>query len=888
MSNNSSLSSKNKFQRFLAICLASTTLSQAMILPLLAEGTPAGETISNTATVEYEDDDGNTFDGSSNTVTVEVAKVHGITNVPNGFNIVLKGTGTNNNIVQTGDTVEFEFRVTNTGNDVANIFIPDLGNIATKGLDTNTLSITVEDESGTAITSYDPNSSDLVVDNVASGDSIIVKIEGNVTATAAGAPVEVQLGNTGSNDDPNNPLADTQNQPDDADTEGAVDEVYTSNSTNATVGGNPANGQREASSVNQVLLGANKRALAQIRKTNSGINDNGTGGDITDDSVTYNLELEVQQTTPNSLFTPADLEGRDFTGQIADGATSGVPGDLSNIILMADVIPENTTLDTTTNTPTAPPNWIVVYSGDDPTTTQADEASWNTDPSTITDIERIGYIYDARQTGGNNKIATGTIVTGFNFTVEIDGSVTADSLSIANIAQLFGSTDDGAAGVTDTGNIFDESGDPNPSNFNDDGSVGPDEDDPESDGVPDPANHGTDADNDNTGQGPGGEDNVIVVSQDGLILNGPDGFPGATGTVFATGPDNNHDFQNASAPTPGDPSPGDTYDPDPITLTNTLSNPGGSDLSDVLLQPIAPEDFSLGGTNTDLPNNTVVTVNFSGQIAEYTYDQTNGQFNLTDGTPIVIPTLASGVSADYTVQVDLPTNTPLSTDNADDNTRGTPGFPVPMIAFVDGDNDGSPDVGETANVTVDQVYTGFLKLIKQVRILDSEGNEREAYTDNPTVDPAPGDELHYRVIYRNISEPQTGSGNNTVLNAQNVVITENGTTADTNSDGQGDGPGNDWALDDDTDGNLDTLNVQNSANDSSTSSVINFLTGINAGTNVGTVDPGDAVTGYETIVPTVAPTGADSTPNSVDATLSTDDVEAGYQRFIFIREVNDQ
>jgi hypothetical protein len=436
--------------------------------------------------------------------------------------------------------------------------------------------------------------------------------------------------------------------------------------------------------------------------------------------------------------------------------------------------------------------------------------------------------------------------------------------------------------------------------------VGPDEDDPESDGVADPSNHGPDANNDNQGDGSsGGEDNVVSVIPPGTILNGPSGQPGASGNIFGVGPDNNHDFQNlATLPAGTDPSPDDgtVVDPAAQIFNNTLSNPDATNpLNNVLLQPISPGFGTIGGDNADLPAGTTVRIDITiGGIlkfAEYTYDGT--QFNITDGLPILIPSISPGVTLNYTTTVDLPAvgdpvnadgsgsspGTPLSTDRTGGGTGNNlvGGFPVPMIAFIDaGAINGTPDPGETSNITVNQIYTGFLRLVKQSRILQGAGpavaSGESTFSITPK-NPAPGNIIEYRVVYRNISEPQAGSGTNVVLSAENVVITEDGTNNLPNN----------WALDlAPVDGVLATLHVINTASDTGGGTInytqqaaITFLNGLF--TSSGTIDPGNTVTGYQVTGLTVAPTG---TAAFDDFDVEDDPIPAGFFEFRFQRQVS--
>jgi hypothetical protein len=303
--------------------------------------------------------------------------------------------------------------------------------------------------------------------------------------------------------------------------------------------------------------------------------------------------------------------------------------------------------------------------------------------------------------------------------------------------------------------------------------------------------------------------------------------------------------------------------PDAVVFDNTLSNPavslpnGINDLKNVLIQPINPKFGGIGDTDANLPNGTKVTIKLGTQQAIYTYTLTGtgtsavGSFSLDPNTtanpsqPIKIPTLAAGVPLNYKVTVDLPANTLLSTDVGH-------GYAVPIIAFIDGNNNGTPDSGENSNYTVNQVYTDFIKITKQVQVLDPDGEVRDNMDygdDDADKQPLPGDTLVYRVNYRNISEPQAGNGNNLILNGKAVLIDENGTK-----------DGNNWGLDNNDDDDLDTINVRNTAKDSNgKDSEITYYTGIDGTTSAGINDPGDAVTGYSSTIDTLAPSADDST-----------------------------
>jgi hypothetical protein len=125
--NQHSLTRKKYYLPLIGTALAAASLFQ-FSLPVFAAGTEAGEILRNTATGTYEDDAGNPYTIESNTVEVTVAKVAGITNIPTGFND--ETNSATNTTVLTGDRVSFEFTISNVGNDISNIFIPDLTEIS--------------------------------------------------------------------------------------------------------------------------------------------------------------------------------------------------------------------------------------------------------------------------------------------------------------------------------------------------------------------------------------------------------------------------------------------------------------------------------------------------------------------------------------------------------------------------------------------------------------------------------------------------------------------------------------------------------------------------------------------------------------------------------------
>jgi hypothetical protein len=745
------------FYRPLLILALAVGGSLQLIFSALANPTSPNTAINNTATATYTDPTtGTTINTTSNTVTVTVAEVAGVTAVPVSANDVSPGGG-----FLPGHTVEYIFRVTNTGNDPTQFFIPSTAAITGTGSGTQG-TIQISTDNGATYVNIPAGN---LTPSVIAGGTVLVKVPVTIGATVSTNDViRVTLGDTGPND---NSQA-TQNVDSSLDGVGAneirtVDNLGTANGDTA---GNPANNEREASAFQEITIGAQQQAFAAVLKNRTGYSNSGTAA-LNDDLLTYKLSLRVDTARPTGS-----------SGALAPAALAGTPISVDNAtvtrVLVSDAIPAQTVL---TGTPTAPGGWTVVYTNS-PVGTIANAALWATNPTAIGGIAnatRIGFINDG-------PIApSATIIDNFIFQVQTTGVTT--TTTIANIAQVFGTSSGGGTTL-----IYDESGDSTPSNYNDNGTPGSNT---PTTGVADPATDGTDTsgnnggDTINTGLNGGGEDNVFTLTAPGTILNGPNGQPGATGPTGGL----NDDFTNKSADiTPAQSVPGSLIDPLEVIFTNTISSP--TTLTNVLLVP-----SDLGTTDT-VPINTTVIITYNGTSASYTYNGTD--FVIDAGnTPVTIPTVTPGTPVTYTVEVNLPVSTPLSTDLG--TPRGDfPSYPVPIYAFVDANGDGSPQPAtEVTNATIDRVYTGFLRLVKEARILDRNGNEVQGYSTAPaTANIRPGNIIEYRITYTNISSPLGSGANSQLLNAANVVIVEDG-IAGTNN----------WAEDQNGDGAIDTQNV---------------------------------------------------------------------------------
>jgi hypothetical protein len=780
------------------------------VAPALAEGTKAGQTISNTATATYQDpnNSGTTLNTTSNPVVVTVAEVAGIT-----ISNVGVVDSTPADVIKVGDTLTYTFAIKNVGNDPTRFRIPNLA--------TTTGPVVAGNLSYSINGSYTQiPGTEVITSSIPVGGTVLVQVPVTVQAGASD-PINVKIGDT-----PNN----TQNVL----RVNNGGDVYTVDNPDAPtiideIPGVPINGTREASNTQISTVGStlapNNMSLATLLKTNTYSNNNTTNS-ITDDTITYNLSLRVEGSDVTGRgITPQPLTG--YTGISVDGVTT------KNYILVSDVIPAGTVLSAVPTAPAAPSGWRAVYSTAPASGVKPQDVVWTTTaPATAADlgtVTRVGFVKETPASADN--IAAGATITGFAIPLAITGTPT--TLTISNIAQLVGQTPQtpGAGGLPVGGlPVYDESGDQNPSNYSGPaGNMTPGAASTDGilptdaaavlaniiDGVANPITQGIDTNNNNTGTGPGGEDNQLIISVVTTpttgVLNGPVGTPGATG------PDgtNNTDFTNKSSFIPAGTSAGSTIDPAPVNFSNTVQNDTAA-AANVTLAPTVPAN------KFDLPTGTKVTITRGSDSAVYTYNQAgSGSFTIASGgTTISILNVPANGIIGYGVEVDLPAGTKLSTDTLPDYTGDTEwGYPVPITATI----------GSATNITIDRVYTGFLQLLKFSRILQGTGpdvignqgnfNSTPAYTNPATglvIDPdpaaadeartpSPGNIIVYEIRYKNISTSQTGSGtgtSNVILQAQNVVITEDGTLSTVPGDGK-----NNWAKDNDNDGIIDTSNV---------------------------------------------------------------------------------
>jgi hypothetical protein len=761
--------SHGRWRQLLAATLAIGSTLQ-LIAPAFADGTAAGTVITNTATATFADGPvgnpgTNSYNATSNTVKISVSEIAGIS---------LTAQTPSNAAPLAGGSFTVDFVIVNTGNDPTLFNIPKAVTFSntTGAFILNKMEIVTLDGLGNVTSATPITAAGIDTAAVPVGGKVTVRVTVDV---APGAPknaaTTIALGKTTNDNEQNVPyVADAGS-------------VRTKDIVGETNGDLPIGIEKEAMDTSTTITVAGRlQAFAAVLKANDGYAP-GTDPNVLDGKLTYNLALKVDNpTTPPAGFVVSDLYG---TAVKVDGVSV-------NRVLVSDAIPGSTQLGVTADI-TKPTNWTIVYS----TTaigTSAYQADWvTTRPSTATNIKRIGFIYNTNAVAAPTDPGLGPILKGSptikGFSFKVTPLTGFKGGAIANIAQIFGQSQPGTVATgTATQIVYDESGDQTTNNGLDGTDPDPLKTPADNGGITDGvANTTKDGVDPGTGNDPsdpatnigadgvtapskviGGEDNVYTIAA--TPLNGPLGQPGAEGSPNNT----NDDFTNKSIVVPPGTDPATTLDPAVFTFTNTVQNTSSS-TQVISLLPTPP------ATTGDLPTNTVVSIkDTAGNIANYTYNGTVFVFTAAGSTaglsatnPIKL-TVAAGLtpatSPSYSVIVDLPTGTPQ-----------LKGFPVPVTAFVDANKTGLP-TGNPSNITIDRLYTNYLSLDKKARILLPDGV-------TPVTGPAgtfttvqadlsaaatPGNIIEYQITYKNIST--AGGTNSVTLPANNLVITENGST----------------------------------------------------------------------------------------------------------------
>jgi hypothetical protein len=751
----------NKSQNFLRKSLylfVGTSLAAGNLLQLALPALAGSLSITNEATGTYDDGNGNQSTTLSNQVVITVEEVPAISINNKSINKSDAAGNTLSGQLQPGDKLTAVFDVVSGGNDPTKIFIPGPTELNANGGVTNGTATKViyqvKDAAGNNIGAAVEltGAGQVSASSVPVGGKIEVKVLVDVSTTAQPSDnVAVKLGNTDAQGAGNNNNQDRAGN-------NQANDVYTEDNPDGSVAGEypgVTTNVREASNVQSLAINAIPKPFVKIEKTYGTYTENSPAGPE-NDVLQYNLKVTVPETKPTGFSTQLTTDNL-YPTYVKGLSGGGETGKLH--VLISDVLPDNTKL---AAVPTGvPAGWTVVYSVDT-ADVEAYRATWTTTaPSDLNTVTRIGYVYT-----GNTAISkSDTPITGFSYGVRLTSAITEGS-SIRNLAEVFGEE----AGKTPTDvtdpSVYDQSGDETYNNDSD-GNGTPDTPVQDTNGKPDPTNDPGDDNNTNTGTGTNGEPNIFTVPTRG-ILNGTvlDGVnhPDAQGPSG----DNNLDFTNVSAPitptTVGD-----------VTITNSVKNTGDA-TKDIKLTILASDltDLPVGTTIITItdPNNTTQTVTYSA-VQATVGGTPNLSITSTQTTPVTISSVPAGGVVTYTVTVSLP----------DDATQNT-GYDVPIIAFIDVNNDNTPDAGDRQNKTIDRIYPGFVTLVKKSQVLDSAGNPVAGAngTLDATAKTATNNErIKFVIEYANISEADpTGGNNNVTLNAQNLTITEDGNTATNN------------------------------------------------------------------------------------------------------------
>ncbi|HEY4441743.1 MAG TPA: hypothetical protein VGN14_14885, partial [Candidatus Elarobacter sp.] len=232
------------------------------------------------------------------------------------------------------------------------------------------------------------------------------------------------------------------------------------------------------------------------------------------------------------------------------------------------------------------------------------------------------------------------------------------------------------------------------------------------------------------------------------VLNGPSGFPAATGPDSTT----NTDYTAVSYTDGGTilaavngstvsvPASAAVY-----TFTNTVQNNGNKD-----------DTFNLtaatGTGLTALPAGWTVTFTSAGQVAS------GSCAAVTAGTLITSVCVPSGGSQNYRVLYTPPGS--ATTFNA-------------YAAYGDAITATSVNDNTKTNITVDEMFVGgYVKLVKSLGVASGQPCATATTFTPGALNVNPGDCVQYTIAYTNVAP--SGGTNCVTLNATNLVITEDG------------------------------------------------------------------------------------------------------------------
>lgn len=642
-----------------ALCLAAA--------PALGQTTSGGTQIQNRASATYSDGT-NSYSVVSNTVTVTVANVAGLTITPDGGSIPT--------VVAGQTSVDFTFTVTNTSNFPTQVRFAALGASIVPSANV-TVTQAVVDVNGNGIDGGDvdilgngspvlyPSASPFLARNA----SFNVVVRATVSSSAAaGSTVSVTLGDASGD----NVAADN-----------SAHEVRTSVPNTVT------------------LSGPESEAVGSISTT-----------------VENDAQLRVDLTVPAGPVALGSNITYDVTARntgaraIATQTLVGGPAGSNTGVFVVVPIPAGTALQ---SVPAPPAGVTVLYStsalgadpapGDPPASGPLSASvTWTTTaPSPLSSTTRVAF-----RLNSGNPLASGATVAGLDIVLTVQSNINA-STPIYGIAEMFGRNSLGTM-------LTDQSDEPSAQ-------------------VPNKGDGNANFDEPRFGTDPvsatQGYRLPTLLTQVGSVLIGPSGAPAAVGPT-----NNNDDYTNKSvapAAIAGLSQLDTLAAAASVDFTNTVQNTGNADDTYTLTAPTVPAGFT-------------VAVSTDGGTS---FTTLSGGGSKTLAVPF-------GGTANVIVRVTAPAGTAvLQSGGFGTTVRATSGV-----------------TNTQKNDTLDNLYTGFLKLVKSFTVINATGV-------GAATDPVPGADIEYSIAYSNVS---TGGGGAGCVNlvASSVVISENGSSAPNN------------------------------------------------------------------------------------------------------------
>ncbi|MDQ3584242.1 MAG: hypothetical protein M3407_00560 [Acidobacteriota bacterium] len=379
--------------------IAVLALTGAFGAHILAQTTPGGTTIQNSASATYSDGNGNDFSTVSNTVTVTVANVSGLVITPDG--------GTNPSVVGGQTNARFTFRVTNTGNFSDQVrFLAGGQSIQLTGPATVAAAYVDSNgngsfEAGTDIDIF-TNAADALSPSLAANGFVDVVVSTNINAGATnGQTVSVRLGDA-AND---NQTADN-----------SAREVR-------TVTGGTANGQSEA--VGDISAAIENDAQLRVSLVAP------AGPVALGSNISYALEV-------------CNTGARDAQSITL---TNGPAGQNSDVFIIAP-IPVGTALASGQTFPAG-----TLYTTSPLTMNPVTQAVWtSTAPASLADVRRVAFNVGA-------TLAVGACSPSINMIVTV--TTTDATTPIFEIVDAFANNSIGAAITDQSGDTVSNAGDGN-------------------------------------------------------------------------------------------------------------------------------------------------------------------------------------------------------------------------------------------------------------------------------------------------------------------------------------------------------------------------------------------------------------------------------------------